>query len=239
MRQIIDGMKSRFHRDIVSNPETHGWVLNLYLSGERYPQKVCDYFQADFAPLPYLADALRRHAADEDKHVKLYTHALQTMGQPVLDLQGGDVFNEVIKSFTPGTFHIVEADPPETRRWKMANFLAHAYHLEKRIARSFEYHIDACGSEGRGGIANIVAAVYRDEGRHIRYTRDGVRDLLPRREAQRVMDTHRRAEAKANLSFSAKQVRTFLRQFPGATSKRRRLLYHVCAGLMEGAGHLV
>ena len=43
---IINAMKSRLHRDVVANPKAHGWVLNLYLSGERYPETVCDYFQS-------------------------------------------------------------------------------------------------------------------------------------------------------------------------------------------------
>src|SRR5256885_10741477 len=39
--QIIDGVKRQLHRDIAADPRTHGWVLNLYLNGERYPQTVC------------------------------------------------------------------------------------------------------------------------------------------------------------------------------------------------------
>src|SRR5882757_7754500 len=130
MTAIIDSIKHRFHRDIVDNPVTHGWVLNLYRSGERYPQRVCDYFQSDFAPTPELATQLRQHAADEDKHVHLFSQALKTIQQPVVDADLGDVFNEVVRSFTPGTFHIMESDAPEVRRRKLANFLAHAHHLE-------------------------------------------------------------------------------------------------------------
>ena len=238
MTTIIDRVKDRFHRDIASDPVTHGWVLNLYLEGERYPQRVCDYFQADFAPGEELAADLRRHAADEDKHVKLFGHGLRLLGQPLVALPLGDVFNEVIRSFTPGTFHILETDPPEVRRRKLANFLAHAHHLERRVARSFAYHMEACETAGQPAIARLVAAVHKDESHHVRYTREAVFDLLPRREAAAVLELHRRAEARANLTFSARQVRAFLTRFKAVTPRHRRWLYRLSAFLMEGAGHL-
>jgi len=239
MPAIVDRVKDRFHRDVASDPVTHGWVLNLYLEGERYPQQVCDYFQADFAPGAELAADLRRHAGDEAKHVKLFSHGLRLLGQPRIELPLGDVFNEVIRSFTPGTFHIVESDPPDVRRRKLANFLAHAHYLERRVARSFAYHMEACEAVGQPAIANVVAAVHKDESHHVSYTREAVLELLPRREAAEVLELHRRAEAKANLTFSSRQVRTFLRRFEASTPRHRRWLYRLSAFCMEGAGNLV
>jgi hypothetical protein len=238
MPSLIDHVKDRFHRDLAADPVTHGWVLNLYLGGERYPQRVCDYFQADFAPGEELAADLRKHARDEDKHVQLFAHGLRQLEQPVIELPIGDVFNEVIRSFTPGTFHIVEADPPDVRRRKLANFLAHAHHLERRVARSFAYHMEACETAGQPAIARLVAAVHKDESHHVRYTREAVFDLLSRREAAATLELHRRAEAKANLIFSARQVRSFLTCFEAVTPRHRRWLYRLSAFVMEGAGHL-
>jgi hypothetical protein len=237
MPNIIDSIKGRFHDDLVANPVTHGWVLNLYRGGERYPQRVCDYFQSDFAPTEELAAQLRLHAAEEEKHVHLFGHALKSIDQPVVEIELGDVFNEVIRSFTPGTFHILESDPPETRRRKLANFLAHAHHLEKRVAKSFSYHIDSCERMGRNGIGGLVARAQQDEEGHVRYTRATVFDLLTRREAEEVMDVHRRAEARANLLFSQKQVRAFLAMFGSQTPRHRRWIFRICATIMETAGH--
>lgn len=236
MANIIDSIKSCFHGEMVSNPTIHGWVLNLYRGGERYPQRVCDYFQSDFAPTKELAARLRQHAAEEDKHVHIFSQALKSIEQPVVEIEMGDIFNEVIRSFTPGTFHIVESDTPEERRRKLANFLAHAHHLEKRVARSFAYHIDSCERVGADGVARVVAIAKYDEEGHVRYTRAAVFDLLTRREADEVMEVHRRAEAKANLIFSQRQVRAFLARFGNSTPKHRRWLFRVCAMLMETAG---
>ncbi len=236
MANIINSIKGRFHGDILANPVTHGWVLNLYRGGERYPQRVCDYFQSEFAPGKDLAAQLRRHAAEEDKHVHLFSQALHKLEQPVVEIEIGDVFNEVIRSFTPGTFHIVESDPPEVRRRKLANFLAHAHHLEKRVARSFAYHIDACERAGRHEIGEVVARAKNDEEGHVRYTRAAVFDLLTHREASDVMDTHRRAEARANLIFSQKQVRIFLARYSGVIPRYRKWLFLICATIMETAG---
>ena len=236
MANIIDSIKGCFHGEMVSNPTVHGWVLNLYRGGERYPQRVCDYFQSDFAPNKELAERLRQHAAEEDKHVHLFSHALKSIGQPVVEVEMGDVFNEVIRSFTPGTFHIIESDSPDERRRKLANFLAHAHHLEKRVARSFAYHIDACEKVKAHGVSQVVAVAKHDEEGHVRYTRTAVFDLLTRQQAEEVMDVHRRAEAKANLIFSQRQVRVFLARFGETTPKYRRWLYRICAALMETAG---
>src|SRR6266700_7004108 len=120
MANIIDSVKGCFHQELVANPLTHGWVLNLYRGGERYPQRVCDYFQSDYAPTAELDALLRQHAAEEDKHVNLFSQALRTLEQPVVEVELGDVFNEVIRSFTPGTFHITERDSAEGRRRKLA-----------------------------------------------------------------------------------------------------------------------
>lgn len=236
---LVDRIKDRFHRDLVADPVTHGWVINLYLNGERYPQRVTDYFQSEYAPDKVLAENIDRHCRDEAKHVQLFAHALGMLGQSVLDLDSGHVFNHVIRSLTPDSFHINDADRAERRREKLANFMAHAHFLEKRIARSFAYHRDACETMRRDRIAKVVAAVHADEDRHVGYTRAAVFDLLPRRRARDVFELHRRVEARANLLFSQKQVKVFLANFAEVTPARRRVLYRVSAFIMEGAGHVV
>ena len=236
MVNIIDSIKNGFHGDIVANPVTHGWVLNLYRGGERYPQRVCDYFQSEFAPGKDLAAQLRRHAAEEDKHVHLFSSAIRKLEQPVVEIEIDDVFNEVIRSFTPGTFHIVEGDSLEIRRRKLANFLAHAHHLEKRVARSFAYHIDACERAGRDEIAELVARAKHDEDGHVQYTRVAVFELLTRRDANAVMELHKRAEAQANMIFSQKLVRAFLARYSSTIPRYRQWLFRICATIMEATG---
>jgi hypothetical protein len=236
---LVDRIKEHFHRDLVADPVTHGWVINLYLNGERYPQRVTDYFQSEFAPDPALAENTRHHSRDEAKHVQLFAHALEMLDQPVVELESCDVFNHVIRSLTPGTFHIAAGDPAELQREKLANFMAHAHFLEKRIERSFAYHRDACEAMKRDRIARVVSAVHADEARHVGYTRAAVFDLLPRRRAREVLELHRRVEARANLLFSQAQVKVFLAKFAAVTPAQRQLLYRVSAFLMEGAGHVV
>ncbi len=227
------------HRDVVANPRAHGWVLNLYLQGERYPETVCDYFQSEYAPTEELASNINRHSADEAKHVRLYTHALQTLGAPIVELSQPFVFNEVVRSFTPGTFHVLPSDSPAAQREKLANFLAHAHFLEKRVGQSIEYHADACGAGGRHIVAKCVSAVIRDESRHVEYTLQAVRDLLPRRKAQEILDVHRRAEAKANLQFSRRLLRTFRQRFDDGVRPHQKLLNRICQFMMDGADCLV
>src|SRR5438105_3048850 len=130
---VIDALKRQIHRDIVADPRTHGWVLNLYLNGERYPQTVCDYFQAEYAPTPELADHIRLHEKDEHKHELILGKAIRALGEEVIDLPRVDIFNVVVRMFTRDAFHIRPDDAEHLRRDKLANFMAHAHFLEKRV----------------------------------------------------------------------------------------------------------
>ena len=236
---LIDGIKAQLHRDIAADPRTHGWVLNLYLNGERYPQTVCDYFQSEYAPTEQLAEQIRLHEKDEHKHELLLAKAIRSLGEEVVELPRDDVFNEVIRWFTPGTFHIVPEDAPAVRRRKLANFMAHCHFIERRVARSLCYQADASDTAASPMVGKAVGAVLRDEGRHVAYTLEAVGELLPRREAAAVLDEHRQAEARANVRFSTVQMRNFLRAHARLVPKRRRVLYRVCGALMEGAGRMM
>lgn len=235
MAAIVDWAKDRWHRDLVSDPVIHGWALNLYRAGERYPQTVTDYFPVEAAPHAALAESLRVHRQDEERHTAMYAHAIRALGEPVVDLDADDVFNVVIRSYTEESFTIADTDDAEARRLKVAHFLVHAHTLEKRIARSLEYHLEACGSAGAPAVASIVEAVLRDEHEHVRYTAAAGRDLLTRAEAAVVFEHHRRAEARANLAFSARQVRSFARRFVGRSPAHHRQFYRFCGVVMEQA----
>jgi len=237
--QLIDGLKRQLHRDIAADTRTHGWVLNLYLNGERYPQTVCDYFQAEYAPTSELAEQIRLHEKDEHKHELLLGKAIRSLEQEVIELPRIDIFNVVIRMFTPGTFHITPDDAEEARRDKLANFMAHCHFLEKRVARSLEYQSDASTNALHPMVGKAVNAVLSDESRHVSYTVEAVKDLLTRKRAEEVLDAHRRAETKANVRFSHMQMRNFLANFARAVPKRRRVVYRVCGALMEGADRLL
>jgi hypothetical protein len=235
MAALVDWAKDRWHRDLVSDPEIHGWALNLYRAGERYPQTVTDYFPVESAPHEALAESLRVHRQDEERHTAMYAHAIRALGQPVVDLDPDDVFNVVIRSYTTVSFTIAEADDAEARRLKVAHFLVHAHTLEKRIARSLEYHVEACGAAAAPAVTRIVEAVLRDEHVHVRYTAASARDLLTRAEAAAAFAHHGHAEARANLAFSARQVRAFARRFVGRSPAHHRQFYRFCGVVMEQA----
>jgi hypothetical protein len=128
-----------------------------------------------------------------------------------------------------------DTDGPETRRLKVAHFLVHAHTLEKRIARSLEYHAEACAAFGSPAVSRVVDAVLRDEREHVRYTAESARDLLTRSEAATVFAHHRHAEGRANLAFSARQVRAFARRFTGRSPAHHRQFYRFCGVVMEQA----
>ena len=234
----MDWAKNRWHRDLVADPVVHGWALNLYRAGERYPQTVTDYFPSASAPSAALAENIRTHRRDEERHTAMYAHAIRALGQPVVDLDGDDVFNVVIRRNTRESFTVARGDGPEARRLKVAQFLVHAHTLEKRVARSLEYHLDACGRAQSPVVERIVDAVLRDERVHVRYTAEAARDLLTRAEAATAFAHHAQAEAVANLTFSARQVRAFARRFEGRSPSRRRQFYRFCGSVMEAAAGL-
>src|SRR3954471_11905982 len=112
---VIDRLKDRLHRDIAQNPRAHGWVLNLYLNGERYPQTVCDYFQSEYAPTVQLAEQISQHEKDEYKHELLFAKAIHSLGEAGRQMPKVGVFNVVIRWFPPGTLPILPGRGPEVR----------------------------------------------------------------------------------------------------------------------------
>ena len=231
---MINTIKRRLHRDIVADPVLHGLVLNLYLNGERYPHRVNDYFPVAAANDAVLEMLMRRHMADEDRHIALYSKAIQKLEQPVLELPLCDVYNEVIRIHTSASFAITDQDDSDQRRLKLAHFFAHLHFLEKRIARSLEYHVEACAYSQSPYPQKVVAAVLSDEMRHVAYTRDVVRQILPASDAADVLALHARAEGRANLDFSARQLRRLLREQAHRFPKVRGAFYRGCTSILKG-----
>ena len=228
------GLKLQWHRDLVANPAAHAWVLNLYRAGERHPETVDDYFPSHLSPWAWLSEALDRHRRDEMRHAAMFATAIRSLDATVRDdVVDFDVFNEVIRACTPAGFRPPPGAPEPQRREALAHFLAHAHYLELRVARSLTYHLEACERAGSRAPARVTAAVLRDESRHAGYTRAAVFELLTRDRAQAMLDLHRRAEARANMLFSERQVRTFLAQHASLTHRGARLAYRACATLQH------
>jgi hypothetical protein len=232
---FVDGIKRRLHRDIVADPVLHARVLNLYLNGEQYPHRVADYFPMASVEEPALAARLREHLREEDKHVALYTKAIRSLEQPVVELPLADVYNTVILRRTP----VAPGDRecPDRRRLALAHFFAHLHFLETRVAHSLEYHLDACVHAADPYPAKAVEVILRDERRHAAYTCETVREMVPSPVAQRVLAHHGRAESRANREFSSRELKRLLREEGARFDPRGRALYACSAALLGGGRH--
>lgn len=226
-------IKRRLHRDICRDPVLHGLVLNLYLNGEEYPHRIDDYFPVWAVADAQLLSAMKSHMQDEDKHVALYRKAIQKIGQPIVELPLADVYNEVIRGHTEQSFRIDESDSSDQRVFKLASFFAHLHFLEKRIARSLEYHLEGCSSSPSAYSEKAVGIVFGDEIHHVQYTREAVFHLLPVEKAKRVLNHHRRAEAKANLDFSSRQLSQLSSKYSDRFPRARRRIYRHASELLE------
>lgn len=231
---VISGIKARLHRDIVADPVLHGLVLNLYLNGEQYPHRVSDYFPLAAADDPLLERMMRDHMADEDKHIALYKRAIEKLEQPVLVQPLADVFNDVIRRHTPVSFAIEPDADRDVCRHKLAHFFAHLHFLEKRVATSLHYHLDACAHAATDYPEKVISAVLGDEVRHVRYTRDVVTQLLPAQAANDVLAVHARAERRANLDFSAFQLGGLVREQAARFPRWRGSFYRICTAMLAG-----
>lgn len=230
---IARTIKRHLHRDICRDPVLHGLVLNLYLNGEEYPHRIDDYFPTWAVRDADLLSAMQSHMQDEDKHVALYRKALGKIEQPVVELPFADVYNEVIRSHTPDSFHITVKDSADQQIFKLANFMAHLHYLEKRIARSLEHHLDACASSPSDYAEKAVGIVYGDEKHHVTYTQDAVFHLLPTSQAREVLDVHRKAESRANRDFSSRQLSRLVSKYSAHFPRSRRRLYQYASGLLQ------
>jgi len=226
---LVAAIKRRLHRDIVADPVLHGRVLNLYLNGEEYPHRVEGYFPLAAVEDGALADTMRRHVREEDKHVALYRKAIARIGQPIRAMPTPEIYNSVIRRHTPADFTMGPRDGADARRLKLGHFLAHLHFLEARIARSLEIHLEACAHAPSAYPGKAVAAVLRDEYGHVAYTREAVHALLPRAAAGRVVALHRAAEARANREFSSTQLERLVREHRARFGPWSRALYLGCA----------
>lgn len=228
-------LKIRLHQRLVEHPATHAWTLSLYRAGEHHPETVSDYFPHQHAEerWPDLALALRRHAGDERRHAVLYQKAILKMEQPVTEFDGLDVFNIVIRRHTPLSWAIAKADSPDEVRRKIAHFLAHAHTLEKRVARSLEYHREACLRAGRAEACAVVERVLQDEMRHVASTREALIELTTRSECGDMLALHARAEATADRDFSGRQLRKFISRWGQRLPLAEQTFYAMAAFMME------
>jgi hypothetical protein len=231
---LISGIiKRRLHRDICRDPVLHGLVLNLYLNGEEYPHRIDDYFPVWAVDDSHLLAAMKSHMKDEDKHVALYRKAIRKIEQPIVELPLADVYNEVIRGHTPQSFSIDQQDSADQRTFKLASFMAHLHFLEKRIARSLEFHVEACASSPSEYSEKAVGIVLSDEIHHVQYTRDAVSHLLPVATAKKVLEEHRLAEKRANLDFSSQQLSRLTSNYAERFPRSRRRIYYHASNLLE------
>ncbi len=230
---MITFIKHNLHKDICRNPEVHAFVLNLYLNGEEYPHKVNDYFPTDYVENVELLSAMQSHMKDEDKHVLLYRKAIKKLNQPIIEQPMDDIYNHVIKKHTPHDFHILVTDDTDQKVDKLANFMAHLYFLEKRIATSLKFHSEACHFSPSDYSEKAVSIVLSDEKHHVQYTKQAVFELLPRQKALRVLAIHEQAEKKANYEFSSFQLKRIMNVYAHCFPGSRRWLYKVSSQLLE------
>lgn len=236
--QLEHALKVRLHRQLASDPRMHAWTLSLYRAGEHHPETVHDYFPHEAARprWPWLAEQLKRHAGDERRHTALYTRAIRELGEEPLELDGADVLNQVIRAETEATWEIRPEDGPEVVRVRIAHFLAHAHHLERRVERSVAYHLEACQAVGTPAalrVADVVARVHADESRHVESTRAALEELTSARERAHILEVHRAAEARSDLVFSSRQLRTMSRRFADVLRPHDRAFYLLTARAME------
>lgn len=231
---LVDAVKRRLHRDIVADPVLHARVLNLYLCGEAYPHAVDDYFPVAHVECPELASMMRTHMQEEDKHIALYAKAIRMLGCEVVDLDDSAIFNVVIRSHTPSPWRVEAGMDRDARNDRIANFLAHAHFLEKRVAHSLTMHQEACAHSPSPYPGKAVAAVLADERRHVAYTHAAVYDLVPRQRANDILAEHQRAEKRANLDFSSRTLLRLIRGEPTHWPATRRPFFGACAWAMRG-----
>lgn len=230
---MISLIKTQLHRDICRDPLLHSLVLNLYLNGEEYPNKVDDYFPMQHLDNPELVTAMQSHIKDEAKHSAIYRKMISKLGHPVIELEMPDVYNHVIRKHTRCSFKIAPSDSADLKTEKVASFMAHLHFLEKRIARSLKYHLDSCQCSPVKYSENAVAIIQTDESRHEIYTKEAVYDLLPRHRAKKMMALHREAEQQANTEFSAAQLSKLVQHYSHHFPDSRRWIYRWSAKVLE------
>ena len=229
--------QARLHRDIVADPVLHGLVLNLYLNGEQYPHRVSDYFPFAAVEDAELERRMRAHMADEDKHIALYVQRhreARAAGDRIQPLD--DIFNGVIRRHTPRDLRARGGRQPR-----------HLPHQARALLRA-----PAFPREARGALARVPPrclralaaapirrrpsrAVLGDETRHVRYTREVVRQSCPRGSPREVLGVHARAERQRQPGFlRAGSSGAWCASRQRISRRRAAAFYRACAALLSG-----
>ena len=91
-----------------------------------------------------------------------------------------DIFNHVICAHTPDRPRLEARDAASRRRERLGHFLAHLHFLERRVARSLEYHVEACAQSTTDYSEKVVTVVLHDEQGHTRFSPFQLNDLRGR-----------------------------------------------------------
>src|SRR5258708_19953384 len=117
---------------------------------------------------------------------------MRALGEPVKTLPREEIYNAVILRHTPAQPALRREDDRDARTLKLAHFLGHLHWLEKRIAQSLEYHLEACAQGATPYAAKAVAAVLPAEYRPLSYPKEAVAGPLPPRPPPPLLAPHPR-----------------------------------------------
>jgi rubrerythrin len=245
MPSFRDRLASRFLRLLVQSPEARAFILQQAAEAESTDEGALFDHVLAHVDDPELAKMVRKHRDDEIRHAEMFREQVKRQGVPP-----GDVPNDLrvidnIDRHLGGFF-----DKPITdRRGVMETYLLLQV-VEERALHQFGL-LERAMRRVDVPAADTIAAIAKDEARHLRYCHAISRRYAPS-EATRVaaLKKLRRVEAEAFRDHSSRNLkhmldRGFLPPLPtlvwrgiqAVTSRSQALPYTDFAGHMETTGY--
>jgi len=158
----------------------------------------------------WLSDRLARHAEDEERHARIFTHALQQMGKSVIEVKEirQPVSEEERRQRSPFFAAYFAGYTPEqlkSDRIDWLTFFGSTYILEFDASKDFLRMAQALPEDDltcrnlKKGLASIAA----DETRHAAYLRAALERHLSPLKAQEVIDDWRDRKTNAMLAMAS------------------------------------
>jgi len=224
--------KQLFHDHAVREPKLHEWLLNLYLSIERVPEAVTDFFPLEQVDDESLRRKFQRHWAEERKHEHLFLKALDLIGGVDLGYPYDYTYNQAVAD--AGCTHGQRPLRPGAEGLEdLAQLLVHVHVIEQRGLASFEFNAKSCRRYGLHEIERYVEIVRADEARHVAYSKEALYDLVGKRRGQALLREALRKEVHAHHAYSRWVVEEFLARSQHFRTRTSRTFYRFAAEFLR------
>jgi hypothetical protein len=225
-----DALAVRFYRVLFSAPQTLLAVKHSFYFNETYGESPRDTAFIPKVKSERWRGEIESHIADEKRHAALWRAYLEPRGEMPTE-EGALPFGDFVgfleaSEWFPNAERI--AQQGELANRDLMAFFAVIHVIETQAVRQMIAFRKVCKERGLDDLVTLLSEILKDEGRHMRYSREGLMDLAQNEEPGLAPLLLKRAQ-KAFFGLRAGDMRKILRHLkewdgPGLSLGQKALL---------------